>query len=770
MIRLVALLIFFVSGCAALVYQVVWQRILVIFSGADIYSTTLIVAAFMAGLGLGSLAGGYVADRVPARRSLWLFVLAETAIGLFALASKWVFYDLLYVRFSFLAGSGATGLVLFLSLLWPTFFMGVSLPLLARGLTSSVASTGAVVGSLYGWNTAGAAAGAIVATWLLLPQFGMEAALRAGAVMNLACAAAATLLVAGSRGALERRVDRDVPRPAASTEQLRLPFVAWAMIYALTGFVALGLEIAWFRVLGVLVKSTAFTFGTLLAIYLGGLGAGAAAGSRLVRRNARPGATFLALQSATVIVAALLVTGLVALVATGQPAALAAYVADGEPYDVYPGVAALRDLAIGERGDSQWSDLRQFLLLYLAVPASLILLPTVLMGFSFPFLQQAAQADDAHIGRRVGALMAANIAGSAAGAAMTGLVLLSWLGAATTLKLIVGAGAIPGLLLVARATSGSRRLVGGGGLVLATIATIWLMPDNNTLWAVLHGSTADRVLVGEDGSGLSVIKSTGSSFDEQAIVYVNGASQGRIPYGDTHTALGAIPTLLHPDPRDVLIIGLGSGDTCFSAAGRPEVERLTCVEIIGTQRDTLETLSKLASKPGVDRVLTDRRIEHIVGDGRAYLLRNGRKFDIIEADALRPISAYSGNLYSLEYFELMRDHLKPGGMAVTWAPTDLVRDTFLRVFPHAIALDNHQIYIGSREPIAVDRAAVERVAASAPVRAYFEAGGVNIVNLVQERFGREIAIFGPNREPADDTRVNTDLFPRDEFRLPPFRR
>jgi spermidine synthase len=769
MIQLVALVIFFVSGCAALVYQVVWQRILVIFSGADIYSTTLIVAAFMAGLGLGSLAGGYVADRVPARRSLWLFVLAEGAVGLFAFGSKWFFYDLLYVRLSFLAGSGATGLVLFLSLLWPTFFMGMSLPLLARGLTSTVGTTGAVVGSLYGWNTAGAATGAIVSTWLLLPQLGLEGALRVGAVMNLGCAAAAALLVVGSRDALDRRVEPGVSAAPASGERLQLPFAAWATIYALTGFVALGLEIAWFRVLGVMVKSTAFTFGTLLAIYLGGLGLGAAVGARLVRRSTRPGATFLALQSATVIVAALLLTGLVTLVAAGQPPALATYVADGEPYDVYPGVAALRDFVRGERSDSQRSDLRQFLLLYLVMPISLIGIPTTLMGFSFPFLQQAAQADAAHIGRRVGALMAANIAGSAAGAAATGLVLLSWLGAAATLKLIVAAGAIPGLLLVARSTSNARRRVASGGLVLATILTIALMPDNRTLWAVLHGTTSDRVLVAEDGSGLSVIKATGSSFDEQTIVFVNGASQGRIPYGDTHTALGAIPTLLHPHPREVLIIGLGSGDTCFSAAGRPEVERLACVEIIGKQRDTLETLSRMAAKPGVDRVLTDRRIAHIVGDGRAYLLRNGRRFDVIEADALRPISAYSGNLYSLEYFELMRDHLKPGGMAVTWAPTDLVRDTFLRVFPYVVALDNHQIYVGSREPITVDRAAVERIAASPQVRAYFEAGGVNIVNLVQERFGREVATFGPNRESAEDARVNTDLFPRDEFRLPPFR-
>jgi predicted membrane-bound spermidine synthase len=143
--------IFFVSGFAALLYQVIWQRLLAIFSGADVYSATLIVAAFMGGLGLGSLAGGHVADRVPARTSLLLFAAAEIAVGAFGAVSATLFHDVLYAQMGPLALT-PTGVaaILFVSLLWPTFFMGASLPLLARALTRHIDAAGIDIARLLG--------------------------------------------------------------------------------------------------------------------------------------------------------------------------------------------------------------------------------------------------------------------------------------------------------------------------------------------------------------------------------------------------------------------------------------------------------------------------------------------------------------------------------------------------------------------------------------------------------------------------------------------
>jgi len=180
---------FFASGFAALLYQVIWQRLLVLFSGADLYSVTIIVASFMGGMGVGHLAGGHVADRVSPRTSLFCFAGAELAIALFGFFSRALYYDFLYNRLGAAEiPAPALALLLFISLLVPTFFMGASLPLLSRALASRLERAASVIGILYGVNTLGAAAGALVSTWVLLPRFGLDGSIRVGVLFNVLCA------------------------------------------------------------------------------------------------------------------------------------------------------------------------------------------------------------------------------------------------------------------------------------------------------------------------------------------------------------------------------------------------------------------------------------------------------------------------------------------------------------------------------------------------------------------------------------------------------
>ena len=287
-----AFLVFFLSGFAAVLYQVIWQRLLVFFSGADVYSITIIVAAFMAGLGLGNVGGGKLADRLGPASSLKAFAAAELAIGIFGFFSKFLFYDVLYTQLPQLGDNIIVAtIVLFASLLVPTCLMGVSLPLLSRALTHDVGDAGRIIGSLYGWNTLGAAAGAFATTWILIPNIGLEGALLWGAASNVLCAIGAFAIgalspVRHTTAIVEPDNDRGRAFPA-------LPFSSWILVYALTGLIALGFEITWFRLLGVVQKSTAFTFGTVLAVYLAGLGLGGAIGSRFVHRGIAPGRVFL---------------------------------------------------------------------------------------------------------------------------------------------------------------------------------------------------------------------------------------------------------------------------------------------------------------------------------------------------------------------------------------------------------------------------------------------------------------------------------------------
>ena len=130
-------------------------------------------------------------------------------------------------------------------------------------------------------------------------------------------------------------------------------------------------------------------------------------------------------------------------------------------------------------------------------------------------------------------------------------------------------------------------------------------------------------------------------------MFLNGIGQSWIPYGNIHSVLGALPAFIHPHPRSAVVIGLGSADTVYSLAGRPELARVTCIEIIGPQLATLREWARRTADPGLVSVLSDPRVTHVNGDGRAFIMRSPRRFDIIEADALRPTSAYSGTCIHL---------------------------------------------------------------------------------------------------------------------------
>src|SRR5437660_6795830 len=269
--RWVAFIVFFVSGFAALLYQVIWQRLLVFFSGADVYAVTLIVTTFMAGLGLGNLVGGHVADRFSRRTNLVLFIAAEVAILIFGLLSKGFFYDVLYTQHAELGQSNwLLWIVLFCSLLWPTFFMGVSLPLLAKALTRDVREAAPTIGRLYGTNTLGAAVGALVTTWIFLPQLGLEQTLKVGAALNFACAGVLILFIISIRHQTEatplpEELRQPEPNPSLpqTAESTGFTFGTWLSLYVLSGFIGLSLEILCLRFLAVVVKCTGFALGVI---------------------------------------------------------------------------------------------------------------------------------------------------------------------------------------------------------------------------------------------------------------------------------------------------------------------------------------------------------------------------------------------------------------------------------------------------------------------------------------------------------------------------
>jgi spermidine synthase len=727
---------FFLSGAAALVYQVVWQRILTLHTGIGVVSVSLIVAAFMAGLGLGSHVGGVLSARVSPGRALRLFALIELAVGLFAAVSCHLYYDGLGALAAVLYRTTAgTAVAHFAAFLLPTALMGMSLPFLVRATVRETASAPRVIGLLYGVNVLGAAAGALVAPWFLMRFLGMEGAALVGTAANLTAGLAA--LAVGTARPAAAGADAPAPGPAPRPSG-EGRFGLWLGLYALSGFLALSLEVLWFRLIDVGVKSTAYTFGTVLCIYLLGLGAGSLVGGRRASRLERPLAAFLDYQVALLACAGLAVALLAALPA-GAP--VYRWFFDYWRQDAFFQIGADWNAGALAR-------------LYALLPLLLYGAPTVLMGLSFGALQRAVQDDPATSGRKVGYLQAANIAGCAAGSILTGLVLLDRVGTAGALRLLLGTGLVVFLVVRAGTVGLSRGLLARVALAALVLAAL---PSNEDLWKRLHGVTVSSPpsFIGEDSSAVSVIV---PGTDGRWRICVNGLPHSWLPYEGIHTLLGAVPAIVHPSPADVAVIGLGSGETAWAVACRPETRRVDVFEIAAAQAGLLRKAVMVAPFHDLRVLLNDPRVRMEAADGRQALLRTEARYDLIQIDAVHRTSAGSGNLYSLEFFRLCAGRLKPGGIVCSQKPGRRVGLTFAEAFPHALDFGNFMV--GSNDPLPIDIAAWEARLKRAESVSFFTAA---VAEGIRARLNEARPAW---RNPAARIGLNSDLFPRDEFQTP----
>ena len=392
--------------------------------------------------------------------------------------------------------------------------------------------------------------------------------------------------------------------------------------------------------------------------------------------------------------------------------------------------------------------------LYVLLPLVLYGLPTVLMGVAFTVLQRAVHDDVAGTGRRVGVLQAANIAGCVGGSLLAGLVGLTWAGSAGVLRLLVLAGVVFAAVGIVRTEARGAFAAGAASL----LALALLMPGERALWLRLHGLTGGEALVAEDATG--VVALTPREIGGWR-VWVNGRSHSTLPFGGIHTALGAASALMHPAPRDVAVIGLGSGDTAWAAGcRREETQRVRVYEICSPQLGLLSALAAMPEPPPkLGRFLRDPRLEVRIADGRHAFSVSEESYDLIEMDPLPPSSPYSGNLYSLEFFVLCARRLRPGGVLCTWAPTARVRRTFLRAMPHVLQLGDGSILVGSNRPLALDLGAWEERVMSDAVRSYLGDDRAHDVRSI-------LLTARPAEAAGVDEDINRDLVPRDEFNRP----
>jgi spermidine synthase len=755
---------FAATGFSALTLQVVWQRVLSLHAGIDLLAATTVVTAFMAGLGLGSLAGGAVADRLGPRRSLLLFALSNAAIGAFAWQSLWLFYDV-YRRFAAqLDSAGAMFAFHFVLLVVPTTLMGLSLPLLARGAVVASREIAPVVGRLYAVNTLGAAVGAAVAGWWLLGELGFVATVRIAAALNLTAAAVVLLLwrAAGPVSPVSPVSPAWPAQPAPAepaagtaggTAGGREQAWPWFLMYGLTGAVAIGLEIVYFRVVDAILRNNSYTFATVLAFYLLLFGLGASLGARRAGRVERPDRWFLSLQFG---VGASSLLGMLILLhpprALGIEAFVTRYYTSG---GFMHGGYAIHGAADAWR------------LIYAHGVAPLLVMgaPVLLMGASFPFIQALVARRLDSLGRRTGTLLFSNIAGNVAGGAATGFVLLDRLGTAGTLQLLAGVMVLPGLAAAARLPTVRRRIAGAIGAAGLIAAGVLALPSNERFWAFFHGVPRERFELAEDRACVTSLVDQ----QDETFLYINGNWQNGHPSDFFHILIGLLPALMHDRPERGLAVGLGIGSTAYSMAQDPRVGGVDCVEICGGEKRLIAALAERGSAPS-RRLLADPRLRLITADGRRWLLSRPEPYDVIVVDAVRPNTAYAGNLYSVEFYELVASRLAPDGLFVQWVPTERVLNSVRRVFRH-VALGEVPDYFASRFVVAGHRPLLLH----GPTLRQRLAGVDLEASFTPEQARRLVEFFARQKlqrlwqrskvAALPDVHFNHDLHPRDEYFL-----
>jgi spermidine synthase len=672
------LLLFAGSGCAALVYEIVWFQLLQLVIGSSAVSLGLLLAAYMGGLCLGSaLLPRLVSTRHHPMRVYAFLELGIAAFGIIAL------FGVPLIARIYVAGAttGLLGLVLrgavaAVCLLPPTFLMGASLPAISRWVETTPRGV-SWLGLLYSANVAGAVVGCVLAGFYLLRVHDMAFATYVAAAINVVVAMLAFALAKWSG----RRTDADSPE-SSGIEVIRAPGAVFIYVaIALSGLTALGAEVVWTRLLSLLLGATVYTFSIILAVFLTGLWAGSGAGSFLARRVRD---TRLALAGCQILLA----------LAIAWTAFTLAYVLPQWPVDPWLSL-------------SPWINFD----LDLTRTIRAILPATLLWGASFPLALAAASANREDPAQLTGEVYAANTAGSIVGALAFSLLLIPAIGTQGSQRVLIWLAAAAAVVAVAplaskKAMAFAGAVAGAAALAWGLSATVGAVPWQAIAYGrrvapILRGlerandAETIPVFVGEGINSSVVITQRG----EVKSFYVSGKSEASSALLDMRLQrmMGHLPALVSavagPGPRSVLVVGFGAGVTAGSFVPYPEVQNITICE--------LEPLIPPASDQFFGKennhVLRDPRAREVYDDARHYILTSPERFDVITTDPIHPWVKGTSALYSREYYELVKRHLNAGGVAAQWLPIyesdeDTVKTelaTFFSVFPNATVWSNY---------------------------------------------------------------------------------
>lgn len=700
------LLLFIGSGCAALIYEIVWFQVLQLVIGSSAVSLAVLLGTFMGGMFIGSLVLTRFVPRT--RHPLRVYATLEAMIGVVG-ALLIVLMPLVGRLYTAVDGGGPASVVLRaiasgILLLPPTILMGATLPAISRYVEATPSGV-AWLGYFYGGNTIGAVIGCLGAGFYLLRLFDLPTAALVAVALNAA--------VAGLGLLLAKRAPYEPP-PVAGTALLvdSTKGSIWSVfrgitsweprgIYvaiALSGMTALGAEVVWTRLLSLLFGATTYAFSVILGVFLIGLGIGSGIGSTIARNtpNAR---------------AALGWTQLFLAFTTAYGAYM---VTQGVPYwPVDPSLAP-----------SAWFNFQ----LDMARALFTMLPGAVLWGASFPLALAAAARPSDDTGTVVGRVYAANTLGAIAGSLVTGLLFVPLMGTQGAQRVLIILSAVSAAAALAplfrgspaaEAGRASRAPVLGSGAMfmfsLMLLGALWATSNVKPVPAGLVAWGRSLAWQGEPnalyvGEGINSSIAVTEEANGWRNFHVSGKVEASTEPQDMRLQrlLGNLTALMdQKGPKSVLVVGFGAGVTAGSISIYPTVERMVICEM---EPLIPQVVSKYFSDVNYN-VASNPKVQIVYDDARHYVLTTREKFDVITSDPIHPWVKGAATLYTREYFQHVKAHLNPGGVVTQWVPLyesteDVVRSeiaTFLEVFPNGTVWRNDDRSGGGYDVVLVGR-------------------------------------------------------------------
>jgi predicted membrane-bound spermidine synthase/tetratricopeptide (TPR) repeat protein len=765
-IRFIIFFLFFLSGMGGLIYEVVWARYLSLFLGNTAQAHTFVLATFMGGLAVGYFLFGKMADRAGSALNLYGWM--EIAIGLFGalfvpllgwLGSAYVSLVSRHGLDSIFAAP-AKFILIALLLVVPTVLMGGTLPVLSRFAVRSLREVESQVGWLYFVNSLGATAGSLLAGFFLIRLFGLNLSIVVAVMLNLLAGLVALALRPWEKGERNSAVSPtaldDPPRYSYTPWQIRIAILG----IALSGGAALIYEIAWIRLLSLVLGSSTYSFSLMLAAFIAGIASGSFIVSRRWVARFEPYLLF-----------ALAELGVALSIILTLPF-----------YERLPFYFTLWANFFVRAPQTFWI----YQLIQFSICFFLMFLPTLFLGITLPLVSQVATPSLKRLGENVGNVFAANTVGTLVGAVAAGLALLPLLG----IKRLIEIGVLINLLVGALALGVSPYLTWKkktstlGASFALFLFYLYLFPawDQNILssgtfrmrglslamtYNDFKRSRREKMLFYKDGASATIAVT--QTEDKHIILTANGkpeaSTSGDLP---TQILLGQIPFLLKPEARNALVVGLGSGITAGSVLRHP-LARLDVVEI---SPEVVEGSRFFASHNY--EALKDPRLRLHVEDAKTFLKVTPQRYDIVISEPSNPWIAGIGNLFSMEFYQDVRKRLQPDGLVVQWIHTyemtddtlKLVLRTFTASFEHVTlwsSVSQDLLMIGSKAPLQINYKESLARFNDAEVKKDLRRIGVESLPTI---LSSQVASDEGVRKAAGKGRVNEDLFPILEYQAP----